>query len=61
MLSDGEHLYIITFQVERRERKPKESLADEAKALAETKLKEKEDKEKEAKKSGDAKDAPLEK
>ena len=34
MLSDGEHVYIITFQVERRERKPKESLAAEARALA---------------------------
>ena len=61
LLSDGEHLYTITFQVERRERKPKESLAAEAKALVDTKRKEKEDKEKGAKKPGDGKDAPLEK
>ena len=50
LLSDGEHLYTITFQVERRERKPNADLAAEAKALADHKRKEKEDKEKQAKK-----------
>ena len=47
--------------MERRERKPKESLATEAKALAEAKRKEKEDKEKSSKKPGDGKDAPTDK
>ena len=42
MLSDGEHLYIVTFQVEKRERKPKESLETEAQALTDTRSKGKE-------------------
>ena len=42
MLSDGEHLYIVTFQVERRERKLKETSETEAQALEETRRKEKE-------------------